>query len=132
MERRTGFISSQMVKLTVLGSGTCVPHKKRGSSGYLLGTDTGSALFDCGNGVVWKLEKIGVDYLGIDNVFITHFHPDHTSDPDPHFFFATRHPYRKKREKDARDMGAGRIFGICRRTACALQGVGKTRTRGNP
>ena len=87
-----------MVKLTVLGSGTCVPHKKRGSSGYLLSTDTGTALFDCGNGAVWKLEKIGVDYLGINNVFITHFHPDHTSDLIP-LLFATRHPYGKKREE---------------------------------
>lgn len=87
-----------MVKLTVLGSGTCVPHKERGSSGYLLSTDAGSALFDCGNGAVWKLEKIGVDYLGINNVFITHFHPDHTSDLIP-LLFATRHPYGKKRVK---------------------------------
>ena len=87
-----------MVKLTVLGSGTCVPHSKRGSSGYLLSTESGSALFDCGNGAVWKLEKTGVDYLGIDNVFITHFHPDHTSDLIP-LLFATRHPYGKKREE---------------------------------
>lgn len=87
-----------MVKLTVLGSGTCVPHRKRGSSGYLLSTDGGEALFDCGNGAVWKLEKTGVDYLGIDNVFITHFHPDHTSDLIP-LLFATRHPYGRKREK---------------------------------
>lgn len=87
-----------MVKLTVLGSGTCVPHEKRGSSGYLLRADTCMALLDCGNGTVWKLEKIGVDYLGIDNVFITHFHPDHTSDLIP-LLFATKHPYGKKREK---------------------------------
>lgn len=87
-----------MVKLTVLGSGTCVPHRKRGSSGYLLSFDAGSALFDCGNGTVWKLEKTGADYLGIDNVFITHFHPDHTSDLIP-LLFATKHPYGRKREK---------------------------------
>ncbi len=93
-----------MVKLTVLGSGTCVPHKKRGSSGYVLGTDTGSSLFDCGNGTVWKLEKTGVDYLEIDNVFITHHHPDHTSDLIP-LLFATRHPYGKKREKTLRIWG---------------------------
>ena len=87
-----------MVKLTVLGSGTCVPHRKRGSSGYLLAAGTCSSLLDCGNGAVWKLEKIGVDYLGVDNVFITHFHPDHTSDLIP-LLFATKHPYGKRREK---------------------------------
>ncbi|MCY3986508.1 MAG: ribonuclease Z [Candidatus Dadabacteria bacterium] len=93
-----------MVKLTVLGSGTCVPHSKRGSSGYLLSTESGSALFDCGNGTVWKLEKAGVDYLVIDNVFITHFHPDHTSDLIP-LLFATKHPYGRKREKTLRIWG---------------------------
>lgn len=93
-----------MVKLTVLGSGTCVPHNKRGSSGYLLATDTGSAILDCGNGTVWKLERTGVDYLRIDNVFITHLHPDHTSDLIP-LLFATKHPYGKKREKTLRIWG---------------------------
>ena len=92
------------MKLTVLGSGTCVPHKKRGSSGYLLSSDRCAALLDCGNGTVWKLEKIGVDYLEIDHVFITHFHPDHTSDLIP-LLFATRHPYGKKRRKSLQIWG---------------------------
>ena len=81
--------------------------------------------------MVWKLEKIGVDYLGIDNVFITHFHPDHTSDLIP-LLFATRHPYGKKERKDAWNMGAGWVLGISRKTASSLQGVGKARARGNP
>lgn len=103
MERRP-HISSRMTKLTVLGSGTCVPHEKRGSSGYLLRTDGCAALLDCGNGVVWKLEKTGVDYLELDHVFITHFHPDHTSDLVP-LLFATKYPYRKKRKKPLRIWG---------------------------
>lgn len=91
-------LSSYMTKLTVLGSGTCAPHVKRGSSGYLLRSGGLDVLLDCGNGSVWKLEKAGADYLEIDHVFITHFHPDHTSDLIP-LLFATRHPYGKKRKK---------------------------------
>ncbi len=87
-----------MIKLTVLGSGTCVPHSERGSSGYLLQTDKCVAVLDCGNGTLWKLERAGADYLETDCVFITHFHPDHTSDLVP-LLFATKYPYGKKREK---------------------------------
>ena len=93
-----------MTKLTVLGSGTCVPHEKRGSSGYLLRSGARAALLDCGNGTVWKLEKTGVDYLSIDHVLITHFHPDHTSDLVP-LLFATKYPYRRKRKKPLRIWG---------------------------
>ncbi|MGH7885454.1 MAG: MBL fold metallo-hydrolase, partial [Thermodesulfobacteriota bacterium] len=80
------------MKLTVLGSGTCVPNKYRGSSGYLLELGNNKILFDCGNGTTWKLEKIGVNYLDIDYIFITHFHPDHTADLIP-LLFATKYPY---------------------------------------
>lgn len=88
------------MKLTVLGSGTCVPNKNRGSSGYLLEIDDKKILLDCGNGTTWKLEKIGISYLDIDYIFITHFHPDHTADLIP-FLFATKYPYpyKEKREK---------------------------------
>ncbi len=86
------------MKLTVLGSGTCVPNKNRGSSGYLLELKDKKILLDCGNGTTWKLEKIGIDYLDIDYIFITHFHPDHTADLIP-FLFATRYPYPYKEKR---------------------------------
>lgn len=88
------------MKLTVLGSGTCVPNINRGSSGYLLEIGGTKILFDCGNGTTWKLEKIGVNYLDIDYIFITHLHPDHTADLIP-FLFATKYPYpyKEKRSK---------------------------------
>lgn len=93
-----------MTKLTVLGSGTCVPHEKRGSSGYLLRSAGLDVLLDCGNGSVWKLGKAGANHLEIDHVFITHFHPDHTSDLIP-LLFATRYPYGEKRKKLLRIWG---------------------------
>jgi len=86
------------MKLTILGSGTCVPYHRRGSSSYALQLSKSTILLDCGNGATWKLGKAGINYLDIDHMFITHFHPDHTSDLIP-FLFATRYSYGSAREK---------------------------------
>jgi len=90
------------MKLTVLGSGTCVPYVKRGSSGYALEVSGSTILLDCGSGTTSKLAKAGINYLGIDHIFLSHIHPDHTGDLVP-FLFATRYahgsPYGTKREK---------------------------------
>lgn len=86
------------MKLTILGSGTCIPNSDRGSSGYLVQTDDSKILLDCGNGTTWKLEKIGVNYLQIDHIFFSHIHPDHTGDLVP-FLFATKYNHLSKREK---------------------------------
>jgi ribonuclease BN (tRNA processing enzyme) len=86
------------MRLTILGSGTCVPYHRRGSSSYALQLPKSTILLDCGNGATWKLGKVGINYLDIDHILITHFHPDHTSDLIP-FLFATRYPYGSTREK---------------------------------
>lgn len=85
------------MKLHILGSGTCIPNAKRGSSGYCVKLPESNILLDCGNGATWKLEKIGIDYLSIDHIFITHFHPDHTADLIP-FLFATKYPEGEQRK----------------------------------
>jgi len=86
------------MKLTILGSGTCIPNTNRGSSGYLLETPISKILFDCGSGTTWKLEEIGINYLEIDHIFFSHLHPDHTGDLVP-FLFATKYSHNKEREK---------------------------------
>lgn len=86
------------MKLTILGSGTCIPNKKRGPSGYLLEIVNTKILLDCGTGTTWKLEEIGVNYLEIDHIFFSHIHPDHTADLVP-FLFATKYNHYEKRGK---------------------------------
>ncbi len=90
------------MKLTILGSGTCVPYTERGSSGYALETPGARVLLDCGSGTTWKLARAGISYLDIDHIFLSHLHPDHTGDLVP-FLFATKYafgsPYGSKREK---------------------------------
>ncbi len=68
------------MKLTVLGSGTCVPSAKRSASSYLLSFTNNRLLIDCGPGTLRQIALSGVDYRKIDAVFITHLHPDHVSD----------------------------------------------------
>ncbi len=85
------------MKLTILGSGTCIPYKHQGSSGYLLETSKSKILLDCGAGIKWKLEKIGGRLSGDQPYFFSHLHSDHTADLVP-FLFATKYSRNKKRE----------------------------------
>lgn len=78
------------MKLTILGSGTCVPYARRGSSGYAIELEGASMLLDCGSGATRSLARAGINYLGIDCLFLSHFHPDHTGDLVP-FLFATKY-----------------------------------------
>jgi len=68
------------MKLTILGSGTAVPRIDRNMSGYLLETNNKKILFDSGPGTIRQLLKIKVKIPSIDNIFYTHFHPDHIND----------------------------------------------------
>lgn len=45
------------MKLTILGSGTCVPYTERGSSGYALEMPGARLLLDCGSGASRKLVR---------------------------------------------------------------------------
>jgi len=68
------------MKLTVLGSGTVVPRLSRNMSGYLLEVNNKKILFDSGPGIIRQLLKLKVKIPSIDNIFYTHFHPDHIND----------------------------------------------------
>jgi ribonuclease BN (tRNA processing enzyme) len=96
------------MKLTILGSGTCVPYIHRGSSGYALETRDSKLLLDCGSGSTWKLAHAGINYMEINHIFISHMHPDHTGDLTA-FLFASKYaywsPYGEKREKALRLWG---------------------------
>lgn len=65
------------MKLTVLGSGSTVPHPRRTSSGYWLETSGGSLLLDCAPTVPSRAAACGCDWPNLDAVWISHFHMDH-------------------------------------------------------
>ncbi|MBN1156425.1 ribonuclease Z [Candidatus Woesearchaeota archaeon] len=68
------------MKITVLGSGSNAPVRKRGMAGYIVEADGKRLFVDMGPGCFYKLLKKGIKVEKIENVFITHCHWDHICD----------------------------------------------------
>ena len=71
------------MKLTVLGSGSTVPHPRRTSSAYWLETSGGNILLDCSATAPHRMAACGVDWPNLDAVWISHFHMDHVGGLGP-------------------------------------------------
>lgn len=69
------------MKLTLLGSGTCVNQlpniPNRYPPAFLVEWADQKILFDCSEGTRFRLEQAGFNYTSIDHIAITHSHPDH-------------------------------------------------------
>ncbi len=78
------------MKLTVLGSGTSVPHPRRSASAHWLETETGTLLLDCSGPAVHRMAEEGCDWAGLDAVWVSHFHLDHVGGLAP-FLFGTKY-----------------------------------------
>ena len=79
-----------IMELIILGSGTCVPSLKRGSSGLAVKANGKIILIDSGSGTLERLLKAGITYRDVDVICYTHVHPDHISDLVP-FLFTCRY-----------------------------------------
>ncbi|MGH9828638.1 MAG: MBL fold metallo-hydrolase, partial [Blastocatellia bacterium] len=77
------------MKLTILGSGTCVPSGERSSAGYFVETDHLRIMMDCGAGTVHALARYGLPWEELTHLFISHFHVDHVGEL-PALMFAFR------------------------------------------
>jgi ribonuclease BN (tRNA processing enzyme) len=86
------------MKITILGSGTCVPSLKRSSCSVLIGIDQSLLLFDSGAGTMRRLLEAGVTIDRLSYVFYSHLHPDHTGEMVA-FLFATKYPRTYGRRK---------------------------------
>lgn len=93
------------MKLTVLGSGTSIPHPTRASSGYWLETSGGSILLDCSASIGTRMAASGLDWPRLDAIWISHFHLDHVSGLAP-FLAGTKHAAEiRDRKKPLRIFG---------------------------
>ncbi|MFC1885001.1 MBL fold metallo-hydrolase [Thermodesulfobacteriota bacterium] len=88
----------------VLGSGTGFPLAYRASPGIILKTGGHSALFDPGPGTLRQMARLGIDFQSIERIFLTHFHPDHTSDLI-HFLFAKKNFSKRQKNRPVTIVG---------------------------
>ena len=87
------------MRLTVLGSGTSVPHPRRSASAHWVEAEGGTLLLDCSGPAVHRMAEEGCDWAGLDAVWVSHFHLDHVGGLAP-FLFGTKHaPQTRGRRK---------------------------------
>jgi ribonuclease BN (tRNA processing enzyme) len=93
------------MRLTVLGSGTSVPHPRRAASAHWLETSAGALLLDASAAVVHRMAQENLDWAALDAIWISHFHLDHVGGLAP-FLFATKHaPQTEARRKPLKIFG---------------------------
>lgn len=86
------------MKVTLLGTGTCVPSLHRGSSSYLVQTTEHNILVDAGPSVVRRLLEHGFTTRDVDVIILTHFHVDHSADFST-FLFASNYDVEPRTKK---------------------------------
>lgn len=77
--------------VTILGSGTCIPHAHRASPGLTIELENSTLLVDPSSGSLDRMAKNGLPPTAISHVLFSHYHPDHTGDLVP-LLFASRIP----------------------------------------
>jgi len=88
-----------MLKLTVLGSGTSVPHPRRSSSAHWLDAGGGTLLLDISGPAIHRMAQEALDWANLDAVWVSHFHLDHVGGLAP-FLFGTKYaPQTRERRK---------------------------------
>ncbi|MBI9088688.1 MAG: MBL fold metallo-hydrolase [Desulfobacterium sp.] len=78
------------IRVTILGSGTCVPSLERSSCSVLIEHRDAHFLLDVGPGTMTQLLKAGKTIFDIDALLLSHFHPDHASELSG-FLFSTKY-----------------------------------------
>jgi len=86
------------MKITILGSGTCVPSLQRSSCSVLIEINKTVLVLDSGAGTMRRLLEAGVTIDKISYIFYSHLHPDHSGELVP-FLFATKYPESYRRRK---------------------------------
>lgn len=68
-----------MARLIILGSSNAVSSQNSENTHMVLAGETRTILVDCVNNPVHRLEQAGVEFMGLTDLILTHFHPDHVS-----------------------------------------------------
>lgn len=68
-----------MDKVIILGSAYAVPDTGHDNTHLLIQAGKTNVLVDCASSPVQRLQKAGVNLAEINQIFFTHFHPDHVA-----------------------------------------------------
>jgi len=70
------------MRIVMLGTGTAVKrrYERRGDAGIYVSAAGEHLVLDAGPGTMTRLAQVGVTYLDLTRVFLTHYHPDHCLD----------------------------------------------------
>ena len=109
------------MRLTTLGTGTIALTPSRVRAGHLVEHGAVRLLLDCGSGVTQRLTELGVDWMGITHVAITHFHADHIADL-PTLVFAWKYGALPARSAPVEVIGPPGITALLQALALALGG----------
>ena len=94
------------MELTVLGSGTAVPHPRRSSSGFWLRTQSGTLMLDLSASSLHRMAQENLEWATLDAIWISHFHLDHCGGLGPFLFACLAAPETRDRRKPLRVFGA--------------------------
>jgi len=93
------------MKLTILGSGTSVPHPHRASASYWLETSKGTLLLDASADAAHRMAEEKLDWPNLGAIWISHFHLDHIGGLTPFLFGLKWAPQTQNRTKPLRICG---------------------------
>jgi len=72
-----------MAKLIVLGTASAVPAPDHENTHFVLKGEIESVLVDCVGSDIYRLGQVGVNLENLNNIILTHCHPDHVSGIPP-------------------------------------------------
>lgn len=93
------------MKLTILGSGTSVPHAHRASPAHWLETSKGTVALDFGADALHRMAQENLEWTKLDAIWISHFHLDHIGGLTPFLFGIKWAPQIQNRTQPLRIFG---------------------------
>lgn len=86
------------MKITILGSGTLLPDRRRHSAAHWVEWEGVGLLLDCGAGTVHGMDHYEVPWRRLTHLALTHFHVDHAGDVAA-VLFALKHGHAEPRSE---------------------------------
>jgi ribonuclease BN (tRNA processing enzyme) len=117
------------MRLTTIGTGTASPSPARVNAGHLVEAGSVRLLMDCGSGVAHRMATLGLDWLGVTHIALTHFHLDHILDL-PTLFYAWRYGTLPPRTAPITVLGPPGTLSLMERFESLIGDAPKLRTLG--